>query len=72
MTPTGAPAQPPNGFKGQLHACWTHNLSRADAAAIVQGKHAAYPRLAVVALSRDYGCCLVSLLALGMCHHARH
>lgn len=39
MTPTGgAPAQPPHGFKGQLHACWTHRLSDADARAIVQGE----------------------------------
>lgn len=38
MTPVdGAPAQPPHGFKGQLHACWTHKLSDVDARAIVEG-----------------------------------
>jgi hypothetical protein len=38
MTPVnGAPAQPPHGFKGQLHACWTHKLSDGDARAIVKG-----------------------------------
>lgn len=37
MTSTGAPAQPPHGFQGQLHACWTHKFSDADARAIVQG-----------------------------------
>lgn len=39
MTPNGCPAQPPHGFKGQLHACWAHRLSQADARAIVQGEH---------------------------------
>lgn len=44
MTPTGCPAQPPHGFKGQLHACWTHRLSQADARAIVQ---AGFPVLVI-------------------------
>lgn len=38
LTPVAGPAQPPHGFKGQLHACWTHKLRDADAGAIVQGK----------------------------------
>lgn len=37
MMPTDAPSQPPHGFKGQLHACWNHKFTDADARAIVQG-----------------------------------
>lgn len=37
MSPSGCPAQPPHGFKGQLRACWSHRLTQKDADVINRG-----------------------------------